>query len=212
MHQLVPPDARSAVLLLHGLGADGADLISLGGALRRVLPKTAFFAPDAPQPCDMAPFGFQWFSLRDRSMASVVQGLAGARPGLDAMIDKILSELSLPPEKFVLGGFSQGAMLALYAGLQREKPLAGILAFSGGLFGFGPAADKAARIASKPPVQLVHGLQDEVVPVDATRAAHETLKAAGVPAQCALLDGLGHGIDDRGLDLAAKFLQPLLHA
>ncbi|MBI3419925.1 MAG: prolyl oligopeptidase family serine peptidase [Proteobacteria bacterium] len=231
MHHLLPKETPAAiVLLLHGLGADGRDLIGLGEGWRPVLPRTAFFAPDAPEACDLAPFGFQWFSLRQWNMEAIEAGLKHARPLVDAMIDDLLKKYSLPPSKLVLGGFSQGCMLSLYAGLQRKEALAGILGYSGALFGFAqpplrenaPAVARSAeqganiqgaaeaKIMSRPPVFLSHGTQDEVVPFSASQLAAHTLQKENINVELHLIERLGHGIDPEGLDLGAKFLQRVL--
>lgn len=200
LYRLVPEKVTSAVLLLHGLGANGQDLMGLGEAWSSTFPSTAFFSPDAPEPCDMAPFGYQWFSLRNWTEASITDGLIRARPIVDKMIDDLLKEFLLPPSAFVLGGFSQGAMLSLHTALHRKEPLAGVLAYSGALFG-------AEKAISKPPVLLVHGLEDTVVPCAGSKRAKESLEKEKVPVELHFIHGLGHGIDGEGLDLGARFLQ-----
>jgi phospholipase/carboxylesterase len=199
----VPQNVQSIVLLLHGLGASGDDLIGLGEAWQQTLPNTAFYSPDAPEPCDMAPFGYQWFSLRNWSTASIADGLSRARPVVDQLIDKLLADHNLPASKLTLAGFSQGTMLSLYAGLQRKEPIAGILGYSGALIGI-------SSVASKPPVQLVHGLADSVVPAMGTKQAADFLQKAGVEVEAAFIPNLDHGIDPEGLDLGQKFLQRVL--
>ena len=200
MHCLVPEKVTRAVVLLHGLGANGEDLIALAHEWKAALPTTAFFSPDAPYPCDMAPFGFQWFSLRDWSPQSIEAGLQSARPHADKIIDDILQEFSLKPSQLALVGFSQGTMLSLYAGLQRTEKLAGIIGYSGALFGDG-------LIKTKPPVLLTHGTEDTVVPPQASQIAAQQLQKAGVQVDLHMIEGLGHGIDSTCLDLGQKFLQ-----
>jgi len=203
MHCIVPAKTTSAVLLLHGAGANGRDLLGLGQAWTPQFPNTAFFSPDAPEPCDMAPFGFQWFSLRNRTTQSVAEGLARARPMVDEMIDGILRDYSLSPSAFVLGGFSQGAMLSLYTGLQRKEKIVGILAYSGALIGL-------ERAVTKPPVLLVHGLDDTVVPCAGSKQAADFLMKEGSYAELHFIRNLGHSIDPTGLYLGATFLQRIL--
>jgi phospholipase/carboxylesterase len=207
IYKAVPAEVKSAVLLLHGLGANGEDLIGLAEEWGPKLPHTAFFSPDAPEPCDMAPFGYQWFSLRDWTPAGIEAGLRRVKPIVDQLIDSLLEEYSLPPSALVLSGFSQGTMLSLYTGLQREQPVAGILAYSGALFG---VDDNKIEIRARPPVCLVHGTMDEVVPFAASQMAEQELKKHNISAELHPLDGLGHGIDSRGLDLGTKFLQRVL--
>ncbi len=196
-------DAGELVVLLHGLGADGHDLIELAPALARVLPRAAFVAPHAPFPCDMAPMGRQWFSLREVTNEALTAGVRMAAPILEGFLEEELGRRDLGWRRLALVGFSQGSMLALYLALRREQACAALVAFSGALVG----AERLAReIRSRPPVLLVHGEADEVVPARALPAAVSTLEACGVPVESELRPGLGHGIDERGLELACGFL------
>lgn len=190
------------VVLLHGLGADGNDLISLAPELARSLPQAMFVSPDAPFPCDLAPYGRQWFSLQDRASAPVLEGTAMARPILDRFLDEALAVWNLKDDALALLGFSQGAMMALHTGLRRTNPPAAIVAFSGALIGEVPAA--SAR--GYPPVLLVHGEDDSVVPFSSYRFARTTLTAAGVSVEAVSRPGLGHGIDPTGLAAAKAML------
>jgi phospholipase/carboxylesterase len=195
---------KMIVFLLHGLGADGNDLIDLAPYWGSAAPDAVFLSPHAPEPHDGAPFGRQWFSLSDRSPPARLAGAQVARPALDAMIDEACATYGLPTSAVVLMGFSQGAMMALYAGLRRAEPVAGILAYSGMLIG---AETLAEEVVSRPPVLLVHGEVDEVVPAAASRQAESALRAAGVPVESTFSPALGHGIDDAGLSAGALFLQ-----
>lgn len=196
--------ARQLVVLLHGVGADGADLIGLAPAWAEGLPHAAFIAPDAPEPCDMAPYGRQWFSLQDRRPASLAAELRRAAPALDGFLDAELARLGLGPEALALAGFSQGAMMALFTGLRRPQAPAAVLAYSGAL-----AAPEtlAAEIRGRPPVLVVHGEADDIVPAAAGRAAEQALRAAGVPVESLYRPGLGHGIDDAGLAAGLRVLR-----
>jgi phospholipase/carboxylesterase len=206
-----PPAAggkpRQLVILLHGLGADGNDLIGLAPLFAQILPEAEFLSPNAPFPCDMSPYGFQWFSLQDRGQATLVAQVSAAAPILDAYIDAALAARGLTDSELALVGFSQGTMMALYVGLRRAKPVAGIVGFSGALLA-GEALPQELR--SRPPVLLVHGDADPVVPFDALAMAEASLKAAGVPVETLTSPGLGHGIDEAGLKRAAGFLQQVL--
>lgn len=195
--------ARQLVVLCHGLGANGEDLIDLAPHWARDLPDAVFSAPDAPQPCDFAPYGRQWWSIGDRDPARMAAGVAAARPALDAYIDAELARLSLPATAYALMGFSQGAMMVLYTGLRRATPPAAILAFSGALLAPG---ELAAR-TNDAPVLLVHGEADDVVPATRSRDAQAALQAAGVPVEALFVPGLAHGIDETGLLAGAATLR-----
>ena len=200
--------ARQLVVLLHGVGADGHDLIDLAPQWAHALPHAAFASPDAPEAYDMIPpgvahHGRQWFSLADRSAAALDAGVAVAAGALGRFIDAKLARLALPADAYAIMGFSQGAMTALYAGLRRAVPPRAILAYSGRLL----AADRLDEANGKPPVVLVHGEVDEVVPVASSRAAEQALRAHGVPVEALYCPGLGHGIDAAGLSRGALFLQ-----
>jgi phospholipase/carboxylesterase len=195
---------RQLVVLLHGLGADGNDLIGLAPYWAPILPEAEFVSPHAPFPCDMAPYGRQWFSFQDRTPAAVLGGVRAAATLLDAFLDDALAAHRLDDRDLALVGFSQGTMMSLYVGLRREAALAGILGFSGAMVG---ADTLAQEIRSRPPVLLVHGDADEVVPFGAQAAAAGVLRGAGVTVEELVRPGLGHGIDEAGLRRGAEFLR-----
>ncbi|WGF88365.1 alpha/beta hydrolase [Marinivivus vitaminiproducens] len=196
--------ARQLVVMLHGVGADGADLIGLAPLLAQALPDAAFVAPNAPEPCDMAPFGYQWFSLQDRQPSKLLAGVQTAAPLLDAFIDAELARHSLNDDRLAVLGFSQGTMMALYTAPRRPRACAAVLGYSGALLGAELLPDE---IRSKPPVLLIHGDADTIVPVGASRLAEEGLRAAGVPVEGQIRPGLAHGIDPEGIALGAAFLK-----
>jgi phospholipase/carboxylesterase len=196
-----PP--RQLIVLLHGVGADGEDLIELAPAMAETLPGAAFVAPDGPEPCDMAPFGRQWFSLRDRRPEALLLGVQAVTPLVDAFLDAELERHRLENHQLALVGFSQGAMTALHVAPRRRRTLAGVLGYSGALLG---AERLLAEAVSRPPVYLAHGDADEVVPVEATHAAVAALQAAGVPVQWSIRRGLPHGIDPASVEHGAAFL------
>jgi phospholipase/carboxylesterase len=196
--------AKQLVVLLHGLGADGQDLIDLATHWAPALPDAAFVAPDAPEACDMGPYGRQWFSLQDRRPALMAAGALAARGALDGFLDAELGRLGLPGSALALAGFSQGCMMALYTGLRRAVPPAAILGYSGALLA---PESLAAEIMARPPVLLVHGEADDIVPVQATRAAEAALRQAGVPVEALYRPGLAHGIDEAGLAAGRRWLE-----
>jgi phospholipase/carboxylesterase len=195
--------SRRLVVLLHGVGADGEDLIGLAPYWAPLLPDAVFVAPDAPFPYDMAPFGRQWFSLQDRSPAMMLAGIQAAAPILNRFIDDLLAAHRLEDRDMAVVGFSQGAMMSLYVGPRRGEPCAGIVGFSGALFG----ADRwPSELRSRPPILLVHGDADPLVPVQAMAAAAATLRGVGFDVEAHARPGMGHGIDPAGMRLAGGFL------
>ena len=202
-----PKDGRKAeqlVVLCHGLGADGYDLIDLAPYWSAALPATCFAAPNAPEPHSLAPHGRQWFDISDRSPARLLAGVRRAREKLDLFIDSELARLGLPATEYALMGFSQGAMTALFAGLRRAPGPRAILAYSGALIAPETLAQERRNSA---PVLLVHGEADEVLPAFLSRDAERALEAEGIAVEAHFSPGLGHGIDDAGLSAGALFLQ-----
>lgn len=198
--------ARQLVVLCHGVGADGHDLISLASAWSGAVPDAAFVAPSAPEHYDQDPYGpgRQWFSVADRTPAIMANGVRAATALLGSFIDAELERLALPATAYALMGFSQGAMTVLFAGLRRAAAPRAILAYSGALLA--PEA-LAVELTNRAPVLLVHGEADDVVPVIRSRDAERTLRAAGVPVEASYRPGLGHGIDEAGIELGGVFLQ-----
>jgi phospholipase/carboxylesterase len=197
------------VVLLHGLGADGFDLIDLAPGWGKAVPDALFVAPHAPEPCDVAPYGRQWFSVQDRTPARMLAGMQVAAGHLAAFLDAETARLGLSAGDVALMGFSQGAMTALFTGLRHAPPPAAILAYSGRLLG---AEALLAERRARPPVLLVHGEADEIVPASGSREAEAALRAAAVPVESAYRPGLGHGLDDAGIALGGLMLQRHLGA
>jgi phospholipase/carboxylesterase len=202
-----PSGAPTAlVVLLHGYGANGDDLIALADGWRQQLPRAAFVAPNAPQEITGMPGALQWFPLTLHDPAERWRGVVAARPGLDHFLNAELARYRLPADRLVLAGFSQGTMLALHAGLRRSAAPAAIVGYSGLLVG----PEHLAEITARPPMLLVHGAEDDLIPVDALHVAREQLAAAGLGVEWHVREGLGHGIDAEGQWLAGHFMAQAL--
>jgi phospholipase/carboxylesterase len=200
--------AQQLVVFLHGYGADGNDLIEIGRAWQEFLPRAAFVSPHAPEPCGQAPVGRQWFALTFRDPNERWVGVNKAAPGLQRFLDAELARHKLPPSALALVGFSQGTMMALHVGLRRSSPPAAIVGYSG-LLVLPPdlnAESFAAEIKSRPPILLVHGDRDDLIPAQALFQAAQGLAALDIPAEWHLSAGIGHGIDGEGLRHGGEFL------
>lgn len=196
--------AKQLVVFLHGYGADGNDLIAIGQHWQSLLPDAAFISPHAPEPCGANPFGGrQWFELTFRDTDERWRGALKAAPVLDAFLDNELANLGLDDSALALVGFSQGTMMALHVGLRRPRQMAAIVGFSGLLI---EPARLMSDIVSRPPVLLVHGEIDDVIPVEAIHQARIALTGADVPVRWHTCPGLPHGIDGDGLSLGGRFL------
>ena len=200
--------ARQLVVFLHGYGADGNDLIEIGRDWQRYLPHAAFVSPHAPRPCGQAPAGREWFPLTFRNPDERWNGVNAAAPGLNAFLDAELKGRNLPPSALALVGFSQGTMMALHVGLRRPAPPAAIVGYSGMLIMPGDVMSEAfaTEIKSRPPVLLIHGDEDQLIPVQALNHSAQGLAALEVPVQWHISPGIGHGIDQEGLRQGGEFL------
>ena len=200
--------ARQLVVFLHGYGADGNDLIDIGRAWQGLLPHAAFVSPHAPRPCGQAPVGREWFPLTFRNPDERWNGVNAAAPGLNAFLDAELKRRNLPPSALALVGFSQGTMMALHVGLRRDVPPAAIVGYSGMLIMPGDIMSEgfAAEIRSRPPVLLIHGDEDQLIPVQAVNHSAQGLAVVEVQVQWHISPGIGHGIDQEGLRQGGEFL------
>jgi phospholipase/carboxylesterase len=204
-------ETRSVVVFLHGYGANGADLLGLADPLGEHLPDTLFVAPDAPEACAGAPFGFQWFPIPwidGSSEEEAARGMQAAVEDLNAFLDGILVDEDLLPEQMVLLGFSQGSMMSLHVAPRREDPVAGVIAFSGRLLQPEVLPDE---VVSRMPILLVHGDADDVVPVQSLPQAAQALQDAGFTEVFAhIMKGTAHGIAPDGLSVALAFMRDKL--
>lgn len=205
-----PEKAGSVVVFLHGYGADGTDLLGLSEPLAPHLPTTAFYAPDAPEPARNNPMGHQWFPIPWLDGSSEVDArisMGRSVAALDAFLDTVLAAEGLSPDRMVLVGFSQGTMMALHVAPRRAEAVAGVVGFSGRILS-PETLEAEARV--KPPVLLIHGDQDEVVPFDDMAVAGQALQGAGFTVYGHVMGGTGHGIAPDGLSVALAFLKERL--
>jgi phospholipase/carboxylesterase len=193
---------NALVVLLHGYGANGDDLIALADGWQPRLPQAVFVAPNAPEEIPGMPGALQWFPLTLRDPGERWRGVVGARPTLEGFLDTELKRYRLAPGQLVLVGFSQGTMLALHVGLRRSAAPAAVVGYSGLLAG----PEHLGEITARPPVLLIHGEADDLIPADALHLAREQLAAAGVPVEWHVRPRLGHGIDPEGQRLAGHFI------
>ncbi len=199
----------SLVVLLHGYGADGDDLLGLGAQWSQLLPGARFVAPNAPFPCEASPFGFQWFGFENRDEAMLLAGTEAAAALLDAFLDEELARHGLGPDRLALVGFSQGTMMALHVAPRRPDAVAAVVGYSGALI----APERlGAAVRARPPVLLVHGDADPVVPFPAMLAARTALAAAGLATRAETRPGLPHAIDQAGLVMGGRFVAEALAA
>lgn len=202
-------EPKQMVVLLHGFGSSGADMIALAPHWQDALPDALFLAPHAPQRCGIMQGGYQWWGLSGFHPQALAAGASSAAPAIDAFVDRKLAQYGLAEENLALVGFSQGTMMALHVGLRRPRPVAAIVGYSGMLTG---ANELHHLIGGKPPVLLVHGSADPIVPIAALHTAESELKRAGVTVKTHVSYGLGHTVDLVGLrlgrDFAADALRP----
>jgi len=206
--------ARQLVVFVHGYGADGNDLIEIGRAWQPLLPHAAFASPHGPRPCGQAPMGREWFPLTFRNPEERWDGVNAAAPVLEAFLNAELAHLQLPPSALALVGFSQGTMMALHVGLRRAAAPLAVVGYSGMLVlkGDSDVEGYAPQVRARPPVLLVHGGADDLIPAQALFHATEALATLEVPVEWHLSADLGHGIDDEGLRQGGDFLARRLRA
>lgn len=200
---------RALVVLIHGYGADGSDLIDLGRTWAPLFPDVAFVAPSAPEACEMAPFGRQWFRLTLRDPSEYWRGVTTAGPVLDRFLDAELARYRLDDSRLALVGFSQGTIMALHVGFRRTNRIAGLIGYSGRLAG---PEHLESDLRNRFPVLLVHGADDDVLPAELTLESERILSRLNIPVRTHIEPGLGHAINALGLQLGAEFLQGVLPA
>jgi phospholipase/carboxylesterase len=178
-------------------------MISLAPHWQDALPDALFLAPHAPQRCGIMGAGYQWWGLSGFAPSALAAGAASAAPAIDAFINRKLDQYGLTEADLALVGFSQGTMMALHLGLRRPRAVAAVVGYSGMLAG---VADLAGKDFAKPPVLLVHGTFDQVVPIAALHMTESELKRLGVPVTAHMGQGVAHSVDSIGLQLGRDFV------
>ncbi len=197
-------NAKQLIILMHGLGSNGSDLIELAPIMQTMLPDAHFISPNGVEPYDMAPFGYQWSSLQDRTPEILYAELERVRPRIRNYIISKLDQFKLLPQNLALVGFSQGTFTALHVALRLEEEIGCIVGFSGGVI----APEMLGReILSKPPICLVHGVEDDVVDISLMYSTETLLKELGVPVQSHTIPNLQHSIDSNALTIAINFIK-----
>ncbi|WP_330903006.1 alpha/beta hydrolase [Sphingopyxis jiangsuensis] len=194
---------KKLVLLLHGFGSSGTDMISMAPHLHDAMPDTLFLAPNAPQRCGMMGAGYQWWGLSGFAPSALAAGAASAAPAIDAFIDRKLAQYGLSEADLAIVGFSQGTMMALHVALRRPRSVAAVVGYSGmlaGTLGLGHGQ------LPKPPVLLVHGTADPVVPIAALHMSESELKRLGIDVTTHISNGVAHSVDPIGLRLGRDFV------
>ncbi len=206
-HQPENGEPKQIVIMLHGVGSNGRDLISLAPYLAQYVPDAVFISPDAPFACDMVPAGYpdayQWFSLADRDPKAMLEGVKAVFPLVEEFIESQLERYNLPADKLALLGFSQGTMTSLHAAPRLNDKIAGVLGYSGALL------SAEGEDLQKMPIHLIHGQADDVVPVQAWRKAKDTLISKGYEFSGHTSAGLTHSIDQAGIDSGGEFLKEI---
>lgn len=189
---------KQLIVLLHGYGADGANLIDLAPIMSTVFKDALFISPNAPHLCEVGGFGYQWFSLQDRTPDIMLSGVKTAAPFVHTLINELMGEHGLSESQVAIVGFSQGTMTGLHVALEREKPIAGMVGFSGAMI--------TKEVKNHTPVCLIHGDADDVVPYTSMALAKSRLEELGVDVETHTRPNLPHSIDDGGLIAAMRFL------
>lgn len=195
---------KNAVIFLHGYGANSNDLIGIANLWIESLPNTIFLSPNAPFECDFSSNAYQWFELTSISPDSIGDGLKKAGPYLNDYIDHVSNTFKVKEKNIFFVGFSQGTMMALYHLCKRENRCAGLLGYSGLLF---ENENFKSEIKSKFPIKLYHGKKDELINYQNSIEASKKLKTLGFDIDYSLSDDLGHGIDDKGIQLGLNFIK-----
>ena len=208
--QALSGKSDSLVVFLHGYGADGADLLNLADSLKIHLPNTIFMSPDAPNKSTMNPFGYEWFPiprLDGSSLEDAKKGRDEATKELNLFLNEIKENTGIPFERIFLFGFSQGCMMSLHLAPRKNEKIAGVVGIAGMLMQPELLEKEAVQ---KPPILLVHGDEDDVVPYEELSIVADTLVKANFEVYTLTSKGAGHSITEDGLRAALQFIKNIL--
>jgi phospholipase/carboxylesterase len=196
--------AKNAVILCHGYGGNGEDISLLANYWRNYLPDTMFICPDAPEKCAVSPTGFQWFDLMDQSQDQTLAKSLVAEIKLNNFINEVIKENDLSNNQIALGGFSQGCMISLQTALKRSEKVNCILGYSGKII---DVEHLSKNIVSRPKILLMHGDNDEVVPVNFLLEAIEFFNKKDYLIDTKIFKSCEHRIPSEGASMGLAFLK-----
>ena len=209
----IPKTVQQILILCHGYGADGLDLTYGMGEVYRAIPDLACFYPDAPTATFFG--GYEWFSLDDFTPQKLTDIsyldtlMKRAEPSVQALknlASDLMTEFQVPPNRLFLGGFSQGALIALMAALSLDQKIAGALSLSGVPILFQDSFP-LGQIKQHLPILMTHGEEDTVIPENTWAFGQDQLKSAHQQVSAFSIPELAHGIDKSVLEHMTTFIK-----
>ena len=201
-------DVKNAVILLHGYGGDGNDISLITLNWKRFLPNTIFLCPNAHQPCQINPNGYQWFDLSKEDSDYILKESMEAENIIKNYIEEVKSKYNLDNSKICISGFSQGCMMAINIGLTYDKNFSCVVGFSGKII---DKENISKRIKSKTKILLIHGDQDVVVPPSNLLEAKDFLMRHKVNVETKMIKNCGHNIPIEASSIALNYIKKNLY-
>ena len=199
---------KNAMILCHGYGGDGKDISLLANYWKNYLPETIFICPDAPEKCAVSPNGFQWFDLMDQSEDEILAKSLIAEMKLNKLIDEVKSKNNLNSNQIGIGGFSQGCMISLQAGIKRKDKVRCIVGYSGKIIN---TKHLEKNINSRPEIILMHGEKDEVVPISCLLEAREFFNKNEYKIETKIFKNCEHRIPSEGSSVGLEFIKKIFY-
>jgi len=175
---------------------------------RTYLPDTLFICPDAPERCVVSGTGFQWFDLMDQTKDQVLVKSLVAEIKLNALIDEVIKNNNLTGEKIAIGGFSQGSMISLQTAIKRKDKINSIIGYSGKIIDLDHLQN---NMNSRPNIILMHGDNDEIVPINFFLEAKEFFNKNNYEFDSKIFKNCEHRIPTEGSSLGLDFLKKNLY-